>query len=381
MLKEKRIIATVTNPLFHDKRMIRICRSLANQGALVSLWGVKKPDVPQPVPLNFSQKLLTVPFRKGFLFYASYNILLFFRLLFTRYDLAIAVDLDTLTAVSLACRIRRKPWVYDAHEYFTEVPELEGRHFVKSIWKIVALLIGKFNMTVSQSLAEVLSENYHQKFHVIRNVPEKMDRDTIDQRVLLPGGPVNLVYYGYLNKGRGLEYILQALTLLPEQFHLLLIGGGDLEDELKKNTGKLGLEDRVKFTGWVEPDEGRHYLEKGHIGLNLLDGRAVSYYYSLANKTFDYMQVGIPAIHMDFPEYQSLAKQFNCISLLSDLDPEAISRVVLDLVSDNQKYREMCLEALRGAENLCWENEEIRLTEYVDKVIVERGKINNSGIR
>lgn len=369
MLEGKKIIAAVTNPLFHDRRMIRICSSLAEQGALVSLWGVRKPGMPQPSQQKFSQKLISVPFQKGFLFYASYNILLFFRLLISRFDFAIAVDLDTLAAVSIACRIRRKPWVYDAHEYFTEVPELEGRHIVKSIWKMVARLIGKYNMTVSQSLATVLAEKYYQKFHVVRNVPEKMDRHMTDLRVLLPGEPVILVYSGYLNKGRGLEYAIQALKLLPEHFRLLLIGSGDLEAGLRSLVRDLGLEDRVEFTGWVNPDDGRQYLQKGHIGLNLLDGRSVSYYYSLANKTFDYLQAGIPAIHMDFPEYRLLGEQYKCLVLLEKLHPEWVARSVLEIASEPEKYTMMSGEALKGAENLHWENEKKNLMEFIRSVV------------
>lgn len=351
--------------------MIRICSSLAGQGALVSLWGVKKIGVPPPAPQNFNQELISVPFRKGFLFYAAYNIQLFFRLLGSRFDLAIAVDLDTLAAVSIACRISRKPWVYDAHEYFTEVPELEGRHFVKSIWKMISRLTGKYNMTVSQSLADVLEEKYRQKFHVIRNVPEKISSEFITQRVLLPGEPLILVYYGYLNKGRGLEYAIRALSLLPEHFRLILIGGGDLENELKSLTKDLLLEDRVKFTGWVEPDEGRFYLQKGHIGLNLLDGRSVSYYYSLANKTFDYLQAGIPAIHMDFPEYRLMSQQYECLILLEKPDAELIARAVLQIANHPEKYRRMSTEAFQAAGQLCWENEEPFLIRFFENIFSE----------
>ena len=66
-------------------------------------------------------------FKKGPLFYAEYNLRLFFLLLLTKADVLVANDLDTLPAVFLASRIRRLPVVYDSHEYFTEVPELVGR--------------------------------------------------------------------------------------------------------------------------------------------------------------------------------------------------------------------------------------------------------------
>ena len=72
------LIFTVTTDLTYDQRMIRICTSLANAGYNVTLVGRKlKASLPlttQP----FLQKRLFCFFEKGKLFYAEYNIRLFF---------------------------------------------------------------------------------------------------------------------------------------------------------------------------------------------------------------------------------------------------------------------------------------------------------------
>jgi len=368
MLKGKKIIATVTNPLFHDKRMIRICSTLAKQGADVTLLGVKRPGVPGLEKQIFKQKLLVVPFQKGFLFYASYNIILFFRLLFKSFDLAIAVDLDTLTAVSIACRLRGKPWIFDSHEYFTEVPELEGKPFVKKFWSLIARLAGEYNMTVSESLAKELGEKYHRTFQVVRNLPEKTIQDQVKQSDITEEKTVNLIYYGYLNQGRGLEYAIRALLYLPERFRLILAGGGDLTDDLKALCKSLGLDQRVDFTGWISVNDSEMVLKKGHIGLNLLDGQSRSYYYSLANKTFDYLRIGIPAIHMDFPEYSALKDKFDCIDLIDELDPLLLSQKIRGIVENQPLYLQMSQNALKAAEELCWEKEQEKLLNFVSSV-------------
>src|SRR4029078_2103384 len=70
-------------------------------------------------------------FERGPMFYASFNLRLFFFLVVNRADILLANDLDTLPANYLAARLKNTPLVYDSHEYFTEVPELENRLFVK----------------------------------------------------------------------------------------------------------------------------------------------------------------------------------------------------------------------------------------------------------
>jgi hypothetical protein len=53
-----------------------------------------------------------------------------------RYDAVCSVDLDTLPAGCLshaACAASGR--VFDAHEYFTEVPEVTGRPVVQWVWE------------------------------------------------------------------------------------------------------------------------------------------------------------------------------------------------------------------------------------------------------
>ena len=141
ILMKRKILFTVTNDLSYDQRMIRIATTLAQNGFDVSLIGrIKK----QSISLGnepFQQKRLGVFFSKGKLFYLEYNLRLFFFLLKNRFDIVGSVDLDTLLPCFLVAKIKRKPIVFDAHEYFTEVPEVVNRPFTKGIWKLVGKLI------------------------------------------------------------------------------------------------------------------------------------------------------------------------------------------------------------------------------------------------
>ena len=127
----KRIIVSVTNDLVSDNRVHKVCTSLESMGNKVLLIG-RKFSNSHSVNRDYKIKRFSLLFNKGPLFYAEYNFRLFFLLLFSRADIYLANDLDTLYANYLASKIRGKVLVYDSHEYFTEVPELIGRNFVRN---------------------------------------------------------------------------------------------------------------------------------------------------------------------------------------------------------------------------------------------------------
>jgi hypothetical protein len=114
--------------------MHKIATSLANAGYNVLLLGRKRNHSIPLKPSIYKQHRLNCFFDKGKLFYIEFNIRLFFYLLFNAFDIVNAIDLDTILPCYLVSRIKSKPCVYDAHEYFTEVPEVINRPFTQKIW-------------------------------------------------------------------------------------------------------------------------------------------------------------------------------------------------------------------------------------------------------
>jgi len=130
-----RLIFTVTNDLNYDRRMMRTCISLVEAGYKVKIIGRKQTNSLAIISQSYKQKRIRCIFDKGKAFYIEYNIRLFFYLLFQKFDAACAVDLDTNSTGTDRFEAQKEKRFYDAHEYFTEVPELLGRPFEKSIWE------------------------------------------------------------------------------------------------------------------------------------------------------------------------------------------------------------------------------------------------------
>ena len=366
-MKKPSIIFTVINDLTHDQRMIRICKSLVRDNYEVLLVGRKltksKPLQPQP----FQQKRLYCFFQKGKFFYLEYNLRLLFFLWRKKLDAVCAIDLDTILPAYYVSRWKEKKLIYDAHEFFTEVPEVIERPLVKKIWEWVGrktIPTCAYCYTVGHSLAEVLKKKYGTHFEVIRNMPEFKDFDEVKS---LHQKPI-ILYQGALNVGRGLEEMLEAMTEINGA-ELWLAGEGDLSDFLREKTIQLQIENKVKFLGYLLPEDLRKITPQATIGINLLKNNSLNYYYSLANKTFDFVQAGVPAIHMDFPEYQNLIKEKEVGILIVDLKKETIVEAVNVLLQDADLYKELKDNCREARKIWTWENEEKKLLEFYKRVL------------
>jgi len=358
----KRIICTVTNDLTYDQRMIRICGSLAAMGHDVLLVGRR---LPRSVALNdyaFRQKRLWCFFRKGKLFYLEYNLRLFIFLLTQKVDTINSVDLDTILPGLLVARLRGKRLVYDAHEYFTETPEVVRRPGVQKVWEWVARqciprATGAY--TVGPALAQIMSERYGITFGCIRNLPYGKNSQGKPEKEK----PPVILYQGTLNEGRGLEAMIAAMQHL-DHAQLWLAGEGDLSSFLRKLTLNLNVQDKVRFLGFVRPQALAELTPRATLGINLLDNNGLSYYYSLANKAFDYLQAGVPALHMDFPEYRTLHEQYGGILLLNDLSPTRLAQVIQHYLDNKNLRDQLVAETRQAARELTWESEAVLLQDY-----------------
>ncbi|HMN88788.1 MAG TPA: glycosyltransferase family 4 protein [Saprospiraceae bacterium] len=362
----KKIICIVTNDLNYDQRMIRICSTLSEAGYQVQLVGRLRSNSQPLATRIFEQKRLRCYFERGVLFYTEYNIRLFIYLLITKCDIICAVDLDTILPGWLAARCRRRYCVYDAHEYFTETPELVRRPHIQRVWAFIAkVVVPRVDVayTVGACLSEILAQRYQISFGVVRNVPFRQTSLAQPNSQL----PPVLLYQGALNEGRGLEQVLAAMPYIPDAL-LWLAGEGDLSDALRQMVQSAGLEQRVHFWGYLRPEALRELTLQATIGLNLLENNGLNYYYSLANKAFDYIQVALPSLQMNFPEYQRIQAQYEVFVLLDDLQSQTIAASIQNLLKDKDLYKHLRQNCLLAREALTWENEQQILLQFYKNI-------------
>lgn len=367
-----KIILTVTNDLTYDQRMIRIATSLSKANYQVLLVGRNRKESKPIIAQPFEQKRLNCWFNKGKFFYVEYNIRLFFFLLFSKFDGVCSIDLDTILAGYYSSKLKGKVCIYDAHEYFTEVPEVVERPKIKAVWEWVGTKTIPnltYCYTVCESLQKVFKEKYGTAFEVIRNVPFEQPRAAYlplptDEKVIL-------LYQGALNDGRGLEEMIIAMQAI-ENAVFWMAGEGDLSQDLRAMVKRLDVEDKVKFLGYIPPHELKEVTQKAHIGINLLKNKGLNYYYSLANKFFDYIQVGKPSLNMDFPEYHTIVSQYPVGLLLENLETNTIVTAIQKIIQNPAVYQQMQNACSIAAPVFVWEKEEQKLIDFYNKISFEK---------
>ncbi len=369
----KKAIVSVINDLSTDQRVRKHSLTLIKLGYDVTLVGRQKRDSRELERRDYNTKRLKLIFEKGPLFYAEYNIRLFFFLLFRKADLLVANDLDTLLPNFICSKIKGVDLVYDTHEYFTGVPELENRKTVKNIWKLIEKNIFpklKTVITVNDSIAGLYQEEYGNKIHVVRNIPPLLKITDLKSRkslglpqdkkiVLLQGAGINI--------HRGAEEAVEAMQFL-DNVVLLIIGGGDIINTLKNKAEKLELSDKVIIKPKMSYNDLMQYTSNADLGLTLDKDTNINYRYSLPNKLFDYIQAGIPVLASPLTEIKKIIEQYNIGELIRDHQAENIALSIKSMLSDEKKT-EIRKENLKiAAIELCWENEEKHLINVYNEI-------------
>lgn len=355
----KHLYFTVSNELSYDQRMKRICTSLFMNGYSVSLIGRKLSN---SLPLTkevFTQHRLNCYFTKGKLFYAEYNIRLFFFLLFQKPDAICAIDLDTILPCYLISELKNIPRIYDAHELFTELKEVVTRPGIKRIWmRIEKFSVPRFSWgyTVCESIAEEFYHRYAVKFKTIRNLPVK------HLEIEIPVREDFILYQGAVNESRGLEFLIPAMKMIDRK--LIICGDGNFMSQLKLLIHENKLTEKIILKGMLKPNELKDYTNKAFIGISILENTGLNQYLSLQNKFFDYINAGLPQVSMNFPEYRKLNDQHEVAVLIDELNPEKIADAINNLINDKLKYEQLKKNCMLAREELNWENEEKKLITF-----------------
>lgn len=359
MINKRKIIIAVTSDLTTDQRVLKVAGTFHRQGWEVMLIGRTLPDS-KKLHTEFRHYRMRLFFTKGFLFYAEFNIRLFLYLIFNRYETIYANDTDTLAASYAASRLRCKKLIFDAHELFPEVPELQHRPRVKQFWQRLEDRIFphlQYSLTVCESIANYYRDRYGIDMKVVRNVPYR--RTNVEPLSLtVPEGKKIIIYQGALNTGRGIEWVIEAMPFI-ENAVLYIIGDGDIRAMLQQRVRELKIADKVFFHGKVEAGELHRYTHSANLGLCLLENRGLSYYYSLPNRIFDYLHAGIPVLASPFPEIRKIVETYHTGVLTDDYSSKGLARTITDILKNT--YPTGHFQTI--ADEFCWEKEEAILLQ------------------
>lgn len=288
-----------------------------------------------------------------------------------------AHDMNTL---HLGAKIAKKfnaYFVYDSHELFVE----RDKPYVSPNWyknlqkKFEQKRIKKADhvITVSQSIANELTERYHIKMPVIiLNAPIQRDKSkviSIKEKLGFTTEKV-VMYSGGFTRGRGLEYLVVSLKLLPKNYRLVFLGFGK-EDFVKKlnNIAKQeNVTDRFFMYGPVKSHEVPSYLSSADICVSPIQNVSLNNYYSFPNKVFEYIQAEVPMAVSNFPELKRLTETEKIGTTFNPEKPENIAKAIIQFLEDETKYKQAKENLSECRDKYHWGNEEKKLLELYQTI-------------
>jgi glycosyltransferase involved in cell wall biosynthesis len=372
----KKAIVSVINDLSTDQRVHKVCGTLHRLGYDVLLVGRKQRKSLPLAARDYQTKRMFLLFEKGPVFYAEYQIRLFLYLLFHKSDVLVSNDLDTLLPNYLISKIKGEDLVYDSHELFCEVPELQNNPLKKKIWKGIEKWIFpklKNVFTVNDSIARIYAEEYHANVKVVRNIPLLSNLEKIrfvgKAELEIPLDKKIIVLQGAgINIDRGAEEAVEAMQYVNDAV-LLIIGSGDVMNLLKQIIIDLKLEDKVKIIGKVPFEKLAQYTHHADLGLTLDKDTNVNYRYSLPNKLFDYIHAGVPVLASDLVEVQKIISDYSVGDCINSHEPKHISEKINKILRDESTLMNWKKNCKIAAGKLNWEQEEKVLAEVYKKFL------------
>jgi glycosyltransferase involved in cell wall biosynthesis len=157
-----------------------------------------------------------------------------------------------------------------ADTVFKEINFILGLYIYLSEKPIPVIYEGFKFMVISESTKEDLNK---------RGIPEDdivVIKCGIDQGLYRVNPQIQkysyptVVYLGRLKKYKSIDHLLMGFSLLLDKIpeaRLVIVGDGDYKDNLMGLAGKLGLEDRVEFTGYVDKHEKIERLQKSWVAV------------------------------------------------------------------------------------------------------------------
>ena len=161
-------------------------------------------------------------------------------------------------------------------------------------------------ITVSKSSSETFrngNSSYDNKLIVIPNgIPDiKLSTIINTQRkdLGIPSEAFVLLNIGRLHRQKNQKFLLRLLTSLPDVY-LIIIGEGELHNELKFEAINLGVSNRVKFLGEVPHSQIINLIQMCDVFT------FPSFYEGLSIALLEVMQAGLPVITNDIPSTQEI---------------------------------------------------------------------------
>ena len=336
ILNSKKVTSIVLNNFTNDSRVLKEAISLQNAGydvKVVALYenGLEEFEEIQEISIH-RMKLKSKEWSKS----GIVQLFKYFEFLYRavkEYKTSDILHCNDLNALPIGVMVKKFfnkeiKIVYDAHEYETQ---RHGMSLVKRfvLKRLESYFIKYANrvITVSPSIALAYSKDYGiEKPALVLNTPfykeVKSKKNLFREKFNISEDTKLFLYQGVLNRGRGIETLLEIFEKIEKDVAIIFMGKGILESTIKKSANSSK---NIYLHESVSPTVVLDYTSSADFGFSLIEDSCLSYRYSLPNKMFEYIMVGLPIIVSDLPEMRLVVERYKVGVVVKDSIEKAIT--------------------------------------------------------
>lgn len=279
--------------------------------------------------------------------------------------------------------------VYDAHEY---VPGMNAAQ--RHPWWLPAQVANEREyigfadavVTVSEQLADMLAQEHGiARPTVVLNAPvvrgAARDHAAPGVRELcgLSSETPLLIYSGSMSAQRGVGIMVEALPQLPTAHVAFIVSTTEKAfiKELMDRSTQLGVEDRVHWLPYVDPEHVVEYVASADVGVHPTH-HLPNHEISLATKFFEYAHARLPIVVSDVKTMGDMVRRTGHGEVFTAEDLQDYVRAVKAVLAEPAKYR-AAYEATNLLEEWTWE----RQAEILDDVyaqLMSRGQRSSNNL-
>ncbi len=242
-------------------------------------------------------------------------------------DVLFACELYSLNAAANSKKERGAGKLfYDSRELYTELPSVTKTFLKKWYWKKwerkglqqtdLVIVTAPDDADAVRKVHGFLPPNV-----LVRNLPKKEElkpNSYLRNLYAIPLEKKIFVYVGGLQQERGLEKMIDAISLMKEKAVFVIIGEGSSKEHLQLKCRELNLEGNIFFHPSIESGKVIEVLNSADVGVSLIEQNSKSYALALPSKVFEYMLAGLPVISSPLKQVKDL---FNSTDGILFVDP------------------------------------------------------------
>ncbi|MDZ4765369.1 MAG: glycosyltransferase [Chloroflexota bacterium] len=359
MSGRKRICILALSPIRRDARVLRQIEYLAPDYDLTVVGEGDPPDIPgltwirvqriikRSGLFGFWDSITTlVLLLLGKFFPIAYRLWYFTRpayravmraALDSQADAFLANDWETVPTIAIVARRTRVKWIVDLAEYVPLENE-ENRRWLFLTAPALTYLLRTFvpfadaSIVVCQPIADRYAQELGFSSIVIMNTPRAVE---LMASVVEPER-IQLVTHGTAAWSRRIDWVIEAVGRLDRRFHLHLYLVGEPEEIiLLRQIADMKAHGRVTFHDPVSPDSLVRTLNRYDVGLSIIPPTNYSYYVSLPNKFFDYLNARLAVVIGKSPAMRELMDQYRFGVIVPEFTVESIVTTLSNLTTDD----------------------------------------------